>query len=119
MKGLLINSKERTITEVEVREEHLMKDIYKHLNCETITMAPIHQECFGVSEGQNVCYVDDEGLLKEGQKPYFNMTNCHGPVQGGIAGNGLILGVGKSGSETDHTMNIYALKKDVNYGICL
>ena len=54
-KAILIDSTNKTITEVEKGEG--IEDIYKYLNCSTFTV---------VGLDKNVdCFVDDEGLLKE------------------------------------------------------
>jgi len=96
-KAIRIDSKNKTITEVEIGDG--IQDIYKHVGCDTFTV---------VNLGGGVdLYVDDEGLLKNawvdkdtGEK--HNMTGIQ--IQGYpqvLMGNGLVMGHNEEGESVD------------------
>jgi len=109
-KAILINSQEKTITEVEVGEG--IQDFYKHLDCRTFDV---------VSLEKNVsCYIDDEGLLKNAYIDEEGVKhNMHGLsfAQGSvIMGNGLILGFNpETGDSTDSPLTIEQVEKLVTF----
>jgi hypothetical protein len=87
LRGILINAKERTITEVAI--EPSLPAYYRALQCETITA--VIPSWF--PDGECV-YVDDEGLLKNPQD-FFCIQGYPQP----LAGNGLILGSDVDGKD--------------------
>ena len=109
-KAILINVKEKTITEVEVGEG--IQDIYKHLECQTFDVV-------GFGDDAD-CYVDDEGLMKNA---FIDMDgikhNMHGfsPAPNSvIIGNGLVLGVDhETGESTNSPLTIEQVEKMVTF----
>jgi len=105
-KAILINSQAKTVTVVEVGEG--IDDIYKHLDCRAFDV---------VNLGENVdCYVDDEGLLKEGyiddDGKKHNMNGFSFGKNPVIMGNGLILGLN---NETGESIDAPVTVEQVEY----
>lgn len=87
LNGFLIDSKNQTVTEVQVKEMDIQgindligSDVF------TVSMVPFNDDLSDI-----IIYVDDEGLLKNPES-FFQ-------VRGGsiLAGNGLVLGDGPDG----------------------
>lgn len=109
-KAILINSKEKTITEVEVDEG--IQDIYKHLECQTFDVV-------GLGDDAD-CYVDDEGLMKDAYVDSDGIKhNMHGfstAPNSVIIGNGLVLGVDhETGESIDSPLSIEQVKELVTF----
>ena len=79
MRAVLIDSKNRTVTDVEYSGDY--KEIYKLTGCEIFTMIR------GLPDGDDA-YVDDEGLLRlTRESMFFKLPWYPTPV----AGNALIM----------------------------
>jgi len=106
-KGILIDVKNKTITEVTVEKSSdgtQLDSMYKHLGCEMVEV---------VSLGENDIYVDEEGLLK--LTPSTNFFMCEGYPQP-LPGNGLILGYDEStGNNIDTTLTVEEVKRKVKF----
>ena len=76
--GYLVDPVEKTVTEVVLSDNY--RAIYPLLECDTFDMVTINAEGDGI-------FVDDEGLLKEGQS-FFQIDGC----PSALAGRGLVLG---------------------------
>jgi len=102
MKGILINSKNETITEVEVGD---YKTISGFIECEFLDVVSI-------GENEDV-YVDDEGLLNLDRDSKFFMINTYPQP---LAGNGLILGFDfETGNSLDTKLTVDEVKKMVRF----
>lgn len=89
MKAVLIDSKNRTITDVEYSGDY--KEIYRLIGCSCFTVVR------NLPDGDDV-FVDDEGLLKlTGDTPFFTIPWYPSP----LAGSGLILSTDAEGDSTD------------------
>ena len=95
MKGIMINSVAKTITEVDVGD---CADIQTKLDCRCFTV---------VRMSRNLdLYVDDEGLLKDGYvdedgtRHNLNGFKLYGYSQL-LMGHGLVLGTDESGESVD------------------
>lgn len=77
MKAILIDSKNRTVSQIEVSNAY--PDINKAIGVDLI--------CVGTELPGATLYVDDEGLLKS-ENTVFEFQGAHQP----FAGNGVILG---------------------------
>lgn len=85
MRGVLIDSTHRTVTDVDYSGDY--KDIYKLIGCSCFTLVR------NLPDGDEV-FVDDEGLLKlTGDSPFFTLPWYPAP----LAGNGLILSADDEG----------------------
>lgn len=110
-KAILINVKEKTITEVEIAEEGIA-DIYKHLGCGCFDVV-------GIGEDSS-CYIDDEGLVKDA---YIDKDgtkhNMHGfSINKGVIliGNGLVLGCNpEDGDNADSPLTIEQVTELVTF----
>lgn len=101
-KGFLINSKDETITVVEVTD---YKDIQKKVGCDLFDVVQLDE--------QNDVYVDDEGLLNlDKDSKFFGFKGS----ELRLAGNGLVLGINhNTGDSKDSTMSIEFLKERVEF----
>ena len=80
MRGILINSNDRTVSEVEY--DGNWRSIGPTIGCELFTVVS------GLPEGDDL-YVDDEGLLRANEKTtFFRLPWYPAP----LAGSGLVLG---------------------------
>jgi len=107
-KGILIDTKNRTITEVEVvrnEEGSQLPSIYEHLNCSTFEMVQY--------DNVNDVYVDEEGLLYvTDETTFFKMKNYPQP----LAGNGLIMGFDEETGENGSTnLTIEEVKERITF----
>lgn len=102
-KGILIDVKNETITEVQVSKG--IQGIYDQVKCQTFEVVNL--------DDHNDIYVDEEGLL--GLTPdtkFFMIENGLQP----IAGNGLVLGFdNETGDSVDTTYDIETLRKSVKF----
>jgi hypothetical protein len=88
MRGILINPRERTITEVNSDTGFTLDEMYALVNCGTIDVVSLDQDL------KIIMVVDDEGFM------YPNNAVFH--IAGGtFAGNALLLGVTDEGENTD------------------
>lgn len=102
-KGILINVKDETITEVEVRDG--IDGIYEQVGCQIF-------EVVGLNETNDI-YVDEEGLL--GLTPDTKFFSVEGYPQP-LAGNGLVLGFNhETGDSVDTDFDIEKLKGMVKF----
>ena len=94
-KGILIDTENRTITEVEVvRNEQgsQLQSIYNHVKCSMVEVVSY--------DDQNDVYVDEEGLLTMNEETkFFKLKNYPQP----LAGNGLIMGFDNETGENGST----------------
>ena len=90
VKGILIDPKAKTITEVESTTGFELKEIYALLGCDLITS-------FGIL-GNDVALCDDEGLLKGDE--HMEQVGCYtlkGAGQSHFVGRTLVVGTGNEG----------------------
>jgi len=101
-KGFLINSKDGTITEVEVTD---YKDIQKKVGCDLFDVVSLDEN--------NDVYVDDEGLLNlDKDSKFFGFKGS----ELRLAGNGLVLGINNNtGDSKDTTLTVEYLKDRVEF----
>lgn len=98
-KGILIDVKNKTITQVEVIENEegsQLPSIYGHLECSTFQIVNIDEK--------NDVYVDEEGLMTmTAESGAFQMVGYPEP----IVGNGLIMGYDdETGDSVDTTLSV-------------
>ena len=101
MKALLIDSKNRMISKIEIGEH--FTEISKAIGCEVFAAPHIMQD-------NDTLYCDDEGLLKNPEH-FFLLDSYPQP----IAGNGLILGCDDEGDSTDVSMSLIELSSRVTF----
>lgn len=90
IKGILIDPKAKTITEVESTTGFELKEIYALLGCDLITSFGIH--------GYDSALCDDEGLLKGDE--HMEQAGCYtlkGAGQSHFVGRTLVVGTGNEG----------------------
>jgi hypothetical protein len=81
MRAILIDSKNKTVSEIDIDDTKTLEDWYRNLDCELVEVAHYISE-------KNHILVDEEGLLKDPDN-FFTYNGAHQP----FAGNGLIVGV--------------------------
>lgn len=107
-RGILIDTENRTITEVDVvrnEEGSQLPSIYGHVKCSTFEVVQWNEE--------NDVYVDEEGLLTMNEETkFFKMKHYPQP----IAGNGLIMGFDdETGENGDTKLSIEEIKESVTF----
>ena len=116
MRAILIDVKAQTITEVEKTEG--IQSIYDHIKCTIFEVVDFSQE------GNISCFVDEEGLMKEGYTDEDGEKhNLHafriGDWPHTIMGSGLIIGFDQeTGEDGDCPLSIkevYALVTFIEY----
>ena len=100
MKGILIDVKNRTITEHEIGKG--LEPIYEKIGCELFDIVNI--------DDSNDVYVDDEGLYKEND--FFSIEGGHQPFRG----NGLVLGIdNNSGKSVSTTLTVEKVTEMIKF----
>lgn len=102
MKAILINSTERTVTEVDY--DGNFRNLQKLIGCDCFTIAPLNPKM--VTEDVSL-YVDDEGLLTNPQA-FFQIK---GVTYHPLAGNGVILGTNEEGESVDSPVSVQDIAK--------
>lgn len=101
MRAILIDVVNRFLKEIQVGSS--LEDYYKIINCGSIEVAIR-------LPNEDVCYVDEEGLLKKANFFFF--------IKGGIhvfAGNGIIVGTGREGESIDAKSSMEEIKQRVSF----
>ena len=104
MKALLINSKDKTVTKVQIKD---YKEIYGLIGNGCSTFA-----CPVEFDNGDVLYCDDEGLLKEKVEGCFMFPEWNTP----IVGNAVILGSDDDGQSIDAKTNISFFTENLIWG---
>jgi hypothetical protein len=81
MRAILIDSANKTVSEIDIDDTKTLEDWYKAIDCELVEVAHYMSE-------KNHILVDEEGLLKSPNN-FFTYNGAHQP----FAGNGLVVGV--------------------------
>jgi hypothetical protein len=101
MRAIIVNSKDRTITETDI--DGSLKTL-QQIVCGLIE--PVSQ---GLDDN-HYCYVNEEGLLDNPQH-FFMFKNGHQP----LAGNGVILSSTDDGGEAPCTLSLDWVKERVTF----
>jgi hypothetical protein len=107
-KAILINSLQRTITEVTIDD---WQDIAKHLDCGVFTT-------FHDFENGDTFYADDEGLYRDDDAGacLINIGSITAPYDYPIAGHVLVLGCDvETGESADVQSSLEDIKKRVTF----
>lgn len=96
MKAIKIDADNCTVYEIEINDNNVLKEWYKHIKCELV--------CVGARlDHINSLIVDDEGALKDNTTA-FSMWTPFGIQM--FIGNGLIVGTNRDGESISTTANI-------------
>lgn len=91
MRAIFIDALLKRVTEINI--EPGLQSYYRQIGCELIEA--VHLDTL---TGQDVMYVDEEGLLVEREfQVYFAIVGGHQP----LAGNALIVGTDDEGNTVD------------------
>lgn len=94
MKAILINVKNKTVTDVTYDSNNSLKEWYKLMDCGMVEVA---MELENDDKTGNSIMVDEEGLLSiNSNTKFFSFEKGHQP----FAGNGLIVGINYETGET-------------------
>lgn len=88
MRAILIDAKNKTVTEIDVDDTNTLKHWYELIDCDLVEVAHYMSE-------KNHILVDEEGLFKSPNE-FFTYSGAHQP----FAGNGLIVGVDSNTGES-------------------
>lgn len=102
MQAYLIDPFAQTVTEVDYSGD--IADIYKLTDCETFAVAQFDARGNGV-------FVDDEGLLNNKPKAFFQIWDYPQP----LAGKGLVLGTDDEGESIAPTLTLAELRAKVRF----
>jgi hypothetical protein len=108
IKGILIDPKAKTITEVESSTGFDLQEIYALLGCSCITS-------FGI-RGDDVALCDDEGLLKGDE--HMQLAGCYrikGSTQSHLVGRTLVVGTGMEGETISPTSTIEEIQEMIQW----
>lgn len=110
MRAILINPKDKTVTEVEYTGDY--RNIYEHIEADCFDVLRL-----GDREGHTI-FVDDEGLINDkvvthGVFRYGDRNRAVGRV---LAGHGLILATDNTGESVACTLDLQQIKRDVQFG---
>lgn len=101
IRAILIDAKNKTVTEVEIAGE--LADYYRLIGCEMVEIA------FRLPK-LDVCFVDEEALLNDNPKNFFEYNGAgHQPY----AGNGLIVGGTPAGNAASAKISLAEVKANV------
>ena len=100
MRAIKIDSENRMISEVEIKDYKDMQSIVNGCIC----------LAFDYPGEKNACYVDDEGILKN---PEFFFAVPYYPQP--FAGNGIIVGMGRYGDIKKCQLNIDDVRKEIKF----
>lgn len=89
MKAILIDVVSRTVTEVDITGD--LDSFYEHIGCDLVEAVNTD-----VISGNDVLYVDEEGLLHE-VEGFFHLDGYPQP----LAGNAIIIGIDEDGDSCD------------------
>jgi hypothetical protein len=100
-RAVLIDPVACTVSEVQYTG--LYTNIYEHIEADCFDVARINAKGDGV-------FIDDEGLLKEGQS-FFLIEGYPTP----LAGKGLVLGTDKHGESVEPTLTLEEVRARVMF----
>ena len=104
MKAILINSVNKTVTEVTLNDdEPILNQFYKLIGCDIIEIAHYINK-------NNSIIVDEEGLLKP-QNHFFFYKKAHQP----FAGNGLITGINENGDAVSCNISLVEAALNIEF----
>lgn len=108
IKGILIDPKAKSVTEVQSPTGFDLHEIYALLGCSCITS-------FGI-RGDDVAFCDDEGLLKGDE--HMQNVGCYtlkGATQSHLVGRTLVVGTGMEGETASCKSTIEELEEQIEW----
>jgi hypothetical protein len=102
MRALLINTDDKTITEVHISEDNFLDDLYSLIQCNMVE-APYY------FPNRDTIYIDEEGLFNE-RDTGFSIKGATGFILVGFA---VVLGSDDNGGDTDCKSTIEDIKKSI------
>ncbi len=101
IKGLLIDPEKEVVTEIEIhRVDGVLKDLNKIIGCTYLDCIPYGIVLPNVGEKSDIIFVDDEGMLQDGQKHFWALPMYRHV----IAGRGVVLGIDEDEVSISHTL---------------
>lgn len=107
MRAILINPKDKTITEVDYNGD------YKHIN--QLIDAELF-DCVVMDNDGNTIFTDDEGLVN-GTASRVGMFRVEGDNPAYLAGKGLILGTNGEGNSVATTLPLDWVRERIAFGV--
>jgi hypothetical protein len=107
-KGILIDTKKRTISYVDVtpnKKGSYLPSIYEHIGCTRFEVVEL--------PNQNDLFCDEESMLSMDENTMF--FKIDGMMSVPIAGNGLILGLNEDGDSIDTNITLMDIVPNVQF----
>jgi len=101
MKAILIDSKNKTVTEVKISGD--LQSIYKIMGVDMIEVATYLSD-------EDCIYCDEEGMMKS-LGHFFEVKGAHQP----FAGNGLVVGTSDDGDTASTKMSVEDVRPFVSF----
>jgi hypothetical protein len=100
MRAVLINSTEKTVTNISISESNTLNDWYKAIGCSMVDVATY------INDDRDSILVDEEGLMGtlNDASPFFMYEGANQP----FCGNGLVVGMDDEGNSI--SCHVTALK---------
>lgn len=95
MRAILIDPFAKTVTEIDIDKANVLAGLYAAMQCDLVDV---------VRYNNLDVWVDDEGLMKDGQK-FFKMINGHQP----LAGRAVIMESDDEGDSIATTVSVDAV----------
>lgn len=106
MKAILIDAINQQVREVD--HDGTLESLRQLVSCEIVEMVSMDSS----SKSRNVMYVDEEGHINGTKYGFLLINKAESP----FAGNGLIVGLGKEGEDTDTDFIVEEVKAAVYFG---
>jgi len=106
MKAILIDVVNENVRMVEVNDNSVLNEWYKHIGCSMVEVAHYF------SNDHDSIMVDEEGLftMDENSK-FFSVEGGHQP----FIGNGLVVGVDRNGKSVDPCISVEEVRSKVKF----
>ena len=106
MRALFINSKDQTITVIDINEKDVLSQLYKLIDCRNVDAVRLLRYTNGYEE---TMWIDDEGLLCN---PTHGFRFLEGPI---FAGNAVVLATDHQGENVGTLLTVEDLKRTLRF----
>lgn len=107
MRAVLINSTEKTVTDIEISETNTLQDWYKAIGCSMVEVATY------INDDNDSVLVDEEGAMgvMNNDTVFFEYDGAHQP----FCGNGLVVGVDDEGNSVSCHITALEVAEKVSF----
>jgi hypothetical protein len=105
MKAILIDVLNENVRMVEVNDDSVLKDWYKHIGCSMVEVGHYFND-------HDSIMVDEEGMFSmDKDSKFFTIEGGHQP----FIGNGLVVGVDRNGESVDPCISVEEVRSKVKF----